>query len=173
MTAMVELSQDSDVGVVGAKLRFPDGSIENCGVAVAPDILPYCPFRGYPAAHPGHLASLAVNRDFSAVTGACQMTRTDVFMELDGYDTGFGVDFGDIDYCLRARRRGYRVVVTPRAELMHFEAASRPRTAGSDAGALVLTVVGAGGSVLEPVRRDRPGLLPHLSAGGIRRLSAP
>jgi GT2 family glycosyltransferase len=128
--AMLELSQEPDVGVVGGKLRFPNGAIESCGINLLPGQLVDTPFRGYPATHPGHVGSLVVNREWSAVTGACQMVRADVFREVGGYDEGFVVDFGDVDFCLRVRERGYRVVSCPRAELTHYEAASRA-TGGS------------------------------------------
>ena len=129
LEAMLELSQDQDIGVVGGKLVFPNGKVESCGVAIAlpdADRLPYTPFWGYPGYHPGHVASLAVNRDFSAVTGACQMVRADVFAAVGGYDEAFEVDFGDVDFCLRVRELGYHVVTCPRALLKHYEAASRP-----------------------------------------------
>ena len=61
----------------------------------------------------------------SAVTGACLMTRREVFQELGGFAAAFGVNFNDVDYCLRARERGYRVVFTPFARLFHHEFATR------------------------------------------------
>ena len=130
MDALLELSQEPENGVIGGKLRFPNGAIESCGIALDPERLADTPFRGYPGTHPGHVASLIVNRDFSAVTGACQMVRADVFAEVDGYDESFVVDLGDVDFCLRVREAGYRVVTCPRAELTHYEAASRA-TGGS------------------------------------------
>jgi GT2 family glycosyltransferase len=126
MTTMLELSQEPDIGVVGAKLLFPDGAIENCGVALYRG-LPLCPFRGYPGDHPGHLFNLLVDRDYLAVSGACQMTRASVFEEIGGYSLAFPVNYGDVDYCLRARAHGYRVVCTPRTQLLHLETASRAR----------------------------------------------
>jgi GT2 family glycosyltransferase len=129
LEAMLEVSQDRRFGVVGAKLVFHNGRVESCGVAIAlpdADRLPYTPFWGYPGDHPGHAASLIVNREFEAVTGACQMVRADVFEEVGGYDEAFTVDFGDVDFCLRVRQHGYQVVTCPRALITHYEAASRP-----------------------------------------------
>jgi GT2 family glycosyltransferase len=132
LEAMLELSQEPENGVVGGKLRFPDGAIESCGIALDPERLADTPFRAYPGTHPGHVASLVVNRDFSAVTGACQMVRADVFAEVNGYDEAFVVDLGDVDFCLRVREAGYRVVTCPRAELTHYEAASRATGGSTD-----------------------------------------
>jgi GT2 family glycosyltransferase len=117
----------SAIGVVGAKLLYPDGSIQHAGVVVSPS---------YGA--PGHLfARLMGNdsgylwlphrvRNVSAVTGACLLTRTDLFRELGGFDEEhLPVQFNDTDYCLRAIGAGKRVVYEPSAVLVHRERASR------------------------------------------------
>jgi GT2 family glycosyltransferase len=129
LRAMLELSQDPDIGVVGPKLRYPDGRVQSLGITVLPGAYSYPVFWGYPAKHPGHAGSLTANREYAALSGACQMTRAEVFAELGGYDEQFPVNHGDIDYCLRARDHGYRVVGTPRAELFHYEFGSRDRAA--------------------------------------------
>jgi predicted glycosyltransferase involved in capsule biosynthesis len=59
------------------------------------------------------------------VTGACQMLRRAVFNEVGGYDEGFQLAFGDIDFCLRVHEQGYRNIVTPFAKLTHYEGRSR------------------------------------------------
>jgi GT2 family glycosyltransferase len=64
-------------------------------------------------------------RDCSAVTGACLVMRTDVLDDLGGWDEGFRIDFGDVDLCLRAIEAGRRVVVEPRARLLHREHATQ------------------------------------------------
>jgi GT2 family glycosyltransferase len=66
-----------------------------------------------------------ITRNCSAVTGACLMTRRSCFEELGGFDTGLPVAFNDVDYCLRARKRGLLVVFTPLAELIHHESRTR------------------------------------------------
>ena len=160
--ALLELSQEPENGVVGGKLRFPNGAIESCGVALDAERLADTPFRGYPGTHPGHVASLVVNRDFSAVTGACQMVRADVFTEVNGYDESFAVDFGDVDFCLRVREAGYRVVTCPRAELTHYEAASRAYRRVRRRRHLPRTVVEGHRALLEPARPVRAGLHAQL-----------
>ena len=62
----------------------------------------------------------------AAVTGACLMSRRDVFAEAGGFDEAFPLNYNDIDYCLRARQLGYRVVFTPHARLIHHESVSKP-----------------------------------------------
>ncbi|HEY6474868.1 MAG TPA: glycosyltransferase family 2 protein, partial [Acidimicrobiales bacterium] len=66
-----------------------------------------------------------------AVTGACLATRCEVFAELGGFDEDLGVDLNDVDYCLRAAQRGYRVIYEPRAELIHHESPSRGTAGGT------------------------------------------
>lgn len=68
---------------------------------------------------------LATVQDFSAVTGACLLVRSDVYDEMGGLDEKFTVAFNDVDFCLRVRDAGYRIVWTPYAELIHHESISR------------------------------------------------
>ena len=77
---------------------------------------------------PGHSTETAGSamgpRNYSAVTGACLMTRRAVFDEVGGFNERLAIDFNDVDYCLRLRRAGYRIVFTPYAELYHHESGS-------------------------------------------------
>ena len=115
-----------EIGVVGAKLYYEDGSIQHAGV-----ILGICGSAGHayktqPGNSPGYVFRAQCIQDLSAVTGACLFTRREVFDELGGLDEqNFAVAFNDIDFCLRARALGYRVLWTPYAELLHLESASR------------------------------------------------
>jgi GT2 family glycosyltransferase len=81
-------------------------------------------FHQYPGVSAGYAGSAIIARNYSAVTGACLMTRRRVFDEVGGFDERFPVDFNDVDYCLRLRRADYRVVFTPWAQLYHHESAS-------------------------------------------------
>jgi hypothetical protein len=81
-------------------------------------------FAGQPGNTPGYFGSAFVIRNYSAVTGACCMTPRAVFEEVGGFDERFACDFNDVDYCLRVLARGYRIVVTPFAQLSHYEGAS-------------------------------------------------
>lgn len=115
-----------DVGVVGAKLVFPDKTLNHTGIVIGPHGgLADTPF---PRVSEGEVPVEwhAAAREVSAVTGACLMTRSDLYRQLGGFDeTDFGVAYNDVDYCLRVVAAGYRVVYTPQAKLMHWGSATR------------------------------------------------
>jgi O-antigen biosynthesis protein len=121
---LLEYSQQPAIGVVGARLHFPDGRLQHAGVTVL-DGTPGHPFYGQPGNHSGYFYSNVVPRNYSAVTGACLMTRAEVFHELGGFNETFAVNFNDIDYCLRVRDSGRRIVCNPHARLMHYETATK------------------------------------------------
>ena len=126
LTAMVELSARPEVGAVGAKLLYPDGTIQHAGVALG--IFGNCghAFKSLPGDAQHYFDFPDVIRNVSAVTGACLMTRLDVFRETGGFDEqNFAVAFNDVDFCLRVREKGYRVIYTPHAQLYHYESFSK------------------------------------------------
>jgi glycosyltransferase involved in cell wall biosynthesis len=130
LSALLEFSQQAAVGAVGAKLLFPDGSIQHAGVVVDAGT-PRHPYHGLPRDRQVGVADLDAVRNYSAVTGACLMTRADVFREVGGFAPTFPVNYNDVDYCLKVRARGYRVVFTPHARLYHYESVSRAGAANS------------------------------------------
>jgi O-antigen biosynthesis protein len=115
------------VGVVGAKLIFPDRTLNHAGIVIGPHGgLADAPFarknEDEVKAFDWHSAA----RDVSAVTGACLLTRTDLYRQLGGFDErDFSVAYNDVDYCLRVWDAGQRVVLTPQAKLMHWGSATR------------------------------------------------
>ena len=124
ITAMLEFSQQPQIGAVGGKLFFPDGRIQHVGVVLGIGGGACHVLAGQAGNSPGYFGSALVIRNYSAVTGACCMTRRAVFEEVGGFDERFALDFNDVDYCLRVGARGYRIVGTPFAQLYHFEGAS-------------------------------------------------
>jgi GT2 family glycosyltransferase len=124
MTAMLEYSQQRDVGAVGAKLLYPDGRLQHIGIVLGVSGGAAHAFHQHAGASPGYASSAVSVRNYSAVTAACMMTRHDAFDSIGGFDEQFAVDFNDVDYCLRLRRAGYRIVFTPFATLYHHESAS-------------------------------------------------
>jgi O-antigen biosynthesis protein len=119
--ALLEQSQRPEVGAVGCRLLYPDGTPQHEGVVIG--------IGG--TANNVDLSSYfglgRVVRDVGAVTGATMMLRRSTFDEMNGLDETLRVAFNDIDLCLRLRQRGYRIVYTPLAELLHYESASRGR----------------------------------------------
>ncbi len=124
--ALVELAARPEVGAVGAKLLYPTGKIQHAGVVMG--LFDNCghAFKGM-AGNQQHYFDLPdVIRNVSAVTGACLMTRSEVFQAVGGFDEQiFAVAFNDIDLCLKIGRKGYRVLYTPHALLYHHEAFSK------------------------------------------------
>ncbi|HEV2948661.1 MAG TPA: glycosyltransferase [Gemmataceae bacterium] len=121
---MLEYSQQPEIGAVGVKLLFPDGRIQHVGVVLL-DGDPCHPFYANGGKDMGYWAGNFLTRNTSAVTGACMMTRADLFHELGGFDEVFPLNYNDVDYCLRVLERGRRVVFTPYAQLYHFEGATK------------------------------------------------
>jgi GT2 family glycosyltransferase len=125
LTELVSLACLPEVGAAGAKLRYPDGSVQHAGVAFGPDNHVRHVFRFAERDDAGPRGELALLRQVSAVTAACLMVRRDVFEEAGGFDEEYAVAYQDIDFCRKVARRGYAILCTPHAELLHFEAASR------------------------------------------------
>jgi GT2 family glycosyltransferase len=117
--AMVEHGQRPEVAAVGARLLFPNGEPQHEGIVVG--------LGGSPArnvAMPYFNMGRTI-RNVSAVTAACMLVRPEVFRELGGFEERMAVAWSDVDFCLRAREKGYEVVYTPYALLYHDEGSSR------------------------------------------------
>jgi GT2 family glycosyltransferase len=124
LSAMLEYSQQPAIGAVGAKLLYPDGRLQHVGMILGVAGIAAHAWHQHPGATPGYASGAVSVRNVSAVTAACLMSRRDVFLEAGGFDERFRVDFNDVDYCLRVRQAGYRIVFTPYAQLYHHESAS-------------------------------------------------
>ena len=124
--AMLEHAQRPEVGVVGAKLLYPDRSLQHAGVILGPHQNCGHAFKHFSEDDPGYFGLARFIRNCSAVTFACAMMRRSVFDEVGGLDAqNLAVAFNDVDMCLRIRERGYWVVYTPYAVLFHHESATR------------------------------------------------
>lgn len=113
------------IGIVGGRLLREEGTIQHAGVIVGLDGYAGHVFAGQPRVSSGLFGSTGWYRNYLAVTGACLMLRRQVFEELKGFDESFQLCGSDVDLCLRAVQRGYRVVYNPFAELVHYEGQSR------------------------------------------------
>lgn len=115
-----------EVGAVGAKLLYPDDTIQHGGASfVVRRNGPWHEGTMEPADSPHYHHYLQLSRDVPCVTGACTMTSMALWKELGGLDESFVVDYNDVDFCLRLRAMGKLVVYNPHAVLYHYESLSR------------------------------------------------
>jgi GT2 family glycosyltransferase len=123
---LVRWAQLPHVGIVGAKLLYPDRTIQHAGVVFGLGLVGHIFSRAHEGTS-GLFGPPDAYRNYLAVTGACQMMRREVFERLGGYDERFRLSFSDIVLCMEAWRTGYRVVYTPYARLVHYESFTRKR----------------------------------------------
>ena len=125
LTSMVEHAVRKEVGAVGAKLYFPDNSVQHGSVIIGINGVAGHAHRNFPHDSPGYFGRLKIIQNVSAVTAACLMIRKEVFNEVNGFDEDYAVSFNDIDFCMKIRKKGYLIVWTPYAELYHHELKTR------------------------------------------------
>ena len=122
---MLQNCQQENVAAVGAKLYYPDDTIQHAGVVLG---------LGGIAGHimcrasredPGYFGRMISVQEISAVTAACMMVKKSEFDSVKGFDETFQVAFNDIDLCMKFRAAGKKIVFTPYAELYHYESKSR------------------------------------------------
>ncbi|MGQ9368788.1 glycosyltransferase family 2 protein [Azospirillum sp. ST 5-10] len=122
---MVSHALRPQVGAVGAKLLYPDGTVQHAGIVLAEELIAWHAHRSLPRHHPGAMCRAVLQQAFSAVTAACMVVRRSAFEEVGGFDAdNLGIAFNDVDLCLRLGERGYRTLWTPYAELVHHESAT-------------------------------------------------
>lgn len=122
---MLGFCQREDTAAVGAKLFYPDGLVQHCGVVVG-----IANYAGHvqnfkTRRDNGYFGRLRAVQDISAVTAACMLVKRSVFEEIGGFDESFEVAFNDVDLCLRMRETGKLIVQDPNVELYHYESKSR------------------------------------------------
>lgn len=123
--SMLMFAQREDVGAVGAKLFFPDGTVQHGGVILGLGGVAGHAFLGWEHDDPGYTHRLIIAQELTCVTAACVLVRRSVFDEIGGLDEKFKVAFNDIDMCMKIRNAGYNIIFTPYAELCHYESKSR------------------------------------------------
>ncbi|WP_188261076.1 glycosyltransferase family 2 protein [Azospirillum tabaci] len=123
---MVSLLARPGVGAVGAKLLYPNGTVQHAGVVLGAEGAAGHAFVGLGADEPGHLGQAVLPRTVSAVTGACLLTSRAAFEAVGGFDmVRLPVAYADVDYCLKLQGAGLRVLWTPHARLYHLETQTR------------------------------------------------
>ena len=114
-----------EIGAVGARLWYPDDTLQHGGVILGIGGVAGHSHKGLPMGAAGYFGRATTAQTLSAVTAACLMVRRSVYQEVGGLDEALAIAFNDTDFCLRVRAAGYRNVWTPSAELYHHESASR------------------------------------------------
>jgi GT2 family glycosyltransferase len=124
---MVQWFDLKDVGSVGAKLLYPDGTLQHAGVIVGLGGIADHLFAGQPE----HLSTIFGSdgwyRNLSAVTAACMLVSRKAFNDVDGFDEGYTLNYSDVDLCMKIRDQGWRIVYTPDVRLIHYEHKSHNR----------------------------------------------
>ena len=130
MEELLMYAMRKDVGVVGAKLYYPDKTIQHAGIVIGLGAHRTAGHTHYriPEANVGYMGRLCYAQDVTAVTGACMMVSKALYEELGGLDESFTVALNDVDFCLRVREKGFLNIFTPFAQLYHYYSKSR----GSD-----------------------------------------
>jgi GT2 family glycosyltransferase len=133
LTEMVSHALRPEVGAVGAKLFYPNGTIQHAGVVVGIGGLAGHPHVGLPRDTLGYFGRAACVQQFSAVSAACMVMRREVFLEVGGFDEkNFAIAFNDVDIGLRLWRARYSIVWSPYAQLFHHESASLGSPSGEE-----------------------------------------
>lgn len=126
LTSMMEYAQQSGVGAVGAKLLFPDDTLQHAGVIVGIGGAADHAHKHLPGSAEGYFYRANTVQELSACTAACLLLPTHIYMEAGGMDPEkFPVAFNDVDLCLTIQSMGYRIIYTPHAALYHHESISR------------------------------------------------
>lgn len=125
LEGMLAYAQLDDIGAVGAKLYYPDGTLQHAGVATGLGGLADHIMRGLAKDQRGYFGNAALITNYSAVTAACLMVSRQKFAKAGGFDEHLQVEFNDVDLCLKIRQLGLFNVYLPFVELYHYESKSR------------------------------------------------
>jgi len=125
LNEMVAQASRPDIGCVGAKLFYPDDSIQHAGVVLGIGGVAGHAHKHFSAKQHGYFSRLSLVQNFSAVTAAALFVRKSVYLQVGGLEEDLRVAFNDVDFCLKVREAGYRNLWTPFAELYHHESVSR------------------------------------------------
>jgi len=129
---MVSHAIRPEVGAVGARLWYPNGRLQHAGVVLGLHGLASHAFQHFPPQPISPMnRTFVLSQNYSAVTAACMVLQKAIFDDLGGFDENLPSNFNDVDFCLRLRERGWQIIWTPYADLIHHESASRGRDFGS------------------------------------------
>lgn len=125
LTELIAHCQRPEVGAVGARLYYPDDTVQHAGIIIGIGGVAGSVFVGMKRGYTGYMHRAAIQQDLSAVTAACMMMKRSVFEEVDGLEEKLKVAFNDVDLCLRIREKDYLIVYDPYVELYHYESKTR------------------------------------------------
>jgi GT2 family glycosyltransferase len=135
LNEMLMWCQQSDIAAVGVKLMFPNGRIQHAGVLMLAQGPSHVYYDEEAATAVGLVGSAVMAREYSAVTGACLMTRRKDYLTVGGFDPAYRINYNDVDFCMRLKAHtGGRIVYTPYALLYHYEAVSKEPAPESELG---------------------------------------
>lgn len=117
--------QRPEVGITGARLYFPDNTIQHAGIVLGIGGVAGSMFVGMDRRRTGYMHKAVIQQDMSAVTAACMMIRRDVWKQAGGFEEKLAVAFNDVDLCLKVRELGLLVVYNPDVEMYHYESKTR------------------------------------------------
>ena len=123
--SMMEQSQRSSVGAVGAKLLYHNDTIQHAGVVIGLGGVAGHTFIGLPKDAYGYFYYITCTNNYSSVTAACLMVRKSVYLEVGGFNEDLAVEYNDVDFCLKLVEKGYNNVYLPYVELYHYESLTR------------------------------------------------
>lgn len=130
LSEMVSNAIRPGVGAVGAKLFYPNNTIQHAGIilGLGKNKVAGHSHHGSPKDHFGYFGRAALQQSYSAITAACLVIKKSIYMEVGGLNaTHLKVAFNDVDFCLKLLKKGYKNIWTPYAELYHHESLSRGR----------------------------------------------
>jgi GT2 family glycosyltransferase/glycosyltransferase involved in cell wall biosynthesis len=128
LEALVNCQKETGASLIGARLYYPDGRIQHCGVALFPhDNKPHALYAGLPGDHPDIENLTGIRRAFQIVTAACWLVTRDCWDALGGFNTDYINGYEDVDFCLRLNESGGRVFYEPLCQITHFESQSPGR----------------------------------------------
>ncbi len=122
---LIGFAQREDVGAVGAKLYYPDETIQHAGIIVGIGGIAGNRFKSIPKSGHAYFAKESMIENLSAVTGACLFSRKSIYEEVGFMNEKLAVAFNDVDFCLKIREKGYLIVYNPFVEFIHYESKSR------------------------------------------------
>lgn len=122
---MVSHALRREIGAVGARLLYPDRTIQHAGIILGINGTAGHAFRHLRSGAPGHMGRAQLVQNYSALTAACLAIRRETYLKVGGMDEQFAVAYNDVDFCLRVRALGLRNLYTPHATLIHHESKTR------------------------------------------------